>query len=100
MSILTLGGGIRPYENMSVDIVYHQYNQVEAADFLRRTRLRLDPNGIDRDLGSEIDLVIGLNDVFDQIDMEFEVGYFMPGSAFGSEPDDSWFSSVQFKYYF
>ncbi len=100
MSILTLGGGVRPYENMSVDFVYHQYNQVEAADFLRRTRLRIDPNGIDRDLGSEIDLVIGLNDVFDQIDMEFEVGYFMPGSAFGSEPDDSWFSSVQFKYYF
>lgn len=100
LSVLTLGGGLRPRENMSIDLVFHQYNQVEAADFLRRTRLKINPNGIDTDLGSELDLVIGLNDVFDQIDMEIEAGYFMPGDAFGTDPDPGWFSSIQFKYFF
>ena len=100
MSILTLGAGFLPRENTSVDIAFHQYNQVEPADFLRRSRLKISPNGIDSELGTEIDLVIGLNDVFDQLDMEFEVGFFQPGDAFGTNPDSGWFSSIQFKYYF
>ncbi len=100
MSILSLGAGFLPRENMSVDLAFHRYNQVEPADFLRRSRLKLSPNGIDTDLGSELDLVIGLNDVFDQFDMEFEVGFFQPGDAFGTNSDSGWFSSIQFKYYF
>lgn len=100
MSIFTIGGGIKPMENCSIDLVFHRYNQVEAADSLRRSRLKASPNGLDTDLGSEIDLVIGFNDFLDQFDLEFEVGHFLPGDAFGPDADSGWFSSVQIKYYF
>lgn len=100
MSILTIGGGLKPMENCSIDLVFHRYNQVEAADSLRRSRLKASPNGLDTDLGSEIDLVIGFNDFLDQFDLEFEVGHFLPGDAFGPDADSGWFSSVQIKYYF
>ncbi len=35
-----------------------------------------------RDIGDEFDLVLGLDKLFDHMDVELDVGYFVPGSAF------------------
>ncbi|MEC9477346.1 MAG: alginate export family protein [Planctomycetota bacterium] len=100
LSILTLGAGVRPRRNVSVDLVFHTYNQVEASTEIRRSRLRMAPNGLQRDLGSEIDLVFGITELWDDFDVEIEVGRFQPGPAFGSDADPAWFTSLQLEYNF
>jgi len=79
--------------------VYHHYRQDEAFDELRDSRFDAEPNGESKDLGDEIDLVLGY-----QGEEGFEVrgflGYFMPGRAFGSGADDAFFARIEVIYEF
>jgi hypothetical protein len=59
MSIFTAGLGARPIEGVSLDLLYHHYQQDEAFDELRDSALDAEPNGENRRLGDEIDLVLG-----------------------------------------
>ncbi len=100
LSIVTIGAGVRPRKNASIDLVFHTYNQVEASSVIRRSRLRTPPDGIHRDLGTELDLVFGMTKIRDDFDVELEVGYFRPGPAFDLEADPAWFTSLQLEYNF
>ncbi len=82
MVIMTAGLGMRVTRNWSVDVVWHQYGQVTAADTLRDSNLDADPNGVNRALGSGLDLVVGLRN-WNNVSFEAVVGVFSPGSAFG-----------------
>ena len=80
--ILTAGVGIRPSDQLSLDLVYHYYLQHRAAPTLRNAGLDAEPSGRSRRLGSGIDLVVGLQGLWDRFDAKLGVGYFLPGAAF------------------
>ncbi len=99
ISILTIGFGFRPYKKTSVDLLYHRYDQVSASKVIRDSRIRLNPLGLDRSLGSEVDLVIGLS-AWRPMEIEIVWGYFRPGAAFGSFQDEAWFMTMQIEWNF
>ncbi len=82
LEILTLGVGFPLLEDSSIDLVYHDYRQVEAADFLRDSRLRADPQGEDTDIGRELDLIVSLEE-WKHWEVQISAGVFEAGSAFG-----------------
>jgi alginate production protein len=88
--ILTAGVGIRPSEKVSVDLVYHYYLQHRAAATLRDAGIDAEPSGRSRRLGSEIDLVIGLQDIQDRLELKAVLGYFSPGAAFPERNGGAW----------
>lgn len=95
MTILTAGIGIRPTERSSVDLVYHYYRQNELADELRDTNLDMDPNGDSRDLGHELDLIIGYDEI-ENLQIDGVLGVFLPGQAFDNA-DPAFVGSIEFK---
>ena len=99
MSIWYGGVGIRPTKKSSIDLVYHDYRQVEASDEIRDSDLDTDPNGMDKDLGREVDLVIGYQEI-KNLNTELIVAYFWPGNAFSDDADDALFAGLQMRYNF
>lgn len=99
MSIWYGGIGIRPAKKTSIDLVYHQYRQVEASDDIRDSDIDTDPGGLDRDLGRELDLVIGYQEV-KNLSTELVVAYFWPGDAFPDDADGALFAGLQMRYNF
>lgn len=81
MGIATLGVGIRPLPRTSLDLVYHKYFQHKKSDEIRDTNIKADPTGKSRDLGHEIDLVLGIREI-DWMFIEATAGVFLPGDAF------------------
>lgn len=99
LQILTAGAGIKPSENVSINLLFHQYRQHAAVDELRDTNLDADPTGESRDLGDAIDLVSGI--YFGRWALDVEVGYFMPGEAFeANENDNAFFTELDLKFKF
>lgn len=98
LKILTTGIGFRPLDNMSVDLIYHRYEQDVALDELRDSELDIDPNGLDTELGAELDLVAGFT-ILDNIHSEWVLGYFKPGAAF-DDTGEALFVSAKFSYEF
>jgi alginate production protein len=99
MSIFTAGLGARPIEGVSLDLLYHHYQQDEAFDELRDSALDAEPNGESRRLGDEIDLVLGYGEE-ESLKIRGFLGYFMPGRAFGSGADDALFARIEVIYEF
>ena len=54
---------------------------------------------MDKDLGREVDLVIGYQEVKNLI-TELVVAYFWPGDAFSDDADDALFAGLQMRYNF
>jgi len=83
--IMTAGAGIRPSINSSIEFIYHSYNQDRPADEIKGANL-IDPparpNGISDDVGWELDLVAGINNVWNHVSLAFIAGIFSPGQAF------------------
>ena len=90
LAILTVGIGIRPSEKFSLDLVYHYYLQHRASDTIRSGGLDAQPSGRSRRLGSEVDLVVGLEDIWNRVDAKVVLGYFLPGAAFPGNAGDAW----------
>lgn len=99
LAVFTLGAGLRPDEESSIDLVYHYYRQDEESDELRDSNLTAEPNGRSRDLGHEVDLVIGYLGLED-INAELIAGAFFPGQAFGNDADNAYFVSFEIQYEF
>jgi hypothetical protein len=86
MRILTAVVGFYPTQNLSIDLVYHDYRQLEADDDLFDSDLNLDPDGVHRALGQGIDLVAGYRYSADTR-FKFVLGTFIPDRAFpGTDP--------------
>ncbi len=97
--VMSTGFGFRPYRKTSVDVMFHHYRQVKASTTIRRSRLRLDPQGVKTNLGWEVDIIVGL-EAWKPLEMEVVLAYFHPGSAFGPSPDDAWFLTFQAEWNF
>ncbi len=96
MHIGTLGLGYRFAARGSIDLVGHYYRQDKAARKIIDSDLDQRPDGISRDLGWEIDAIIGWRPVR-AWDFELVLGRFKPGKAFRRR-DDAWVSKVQIRY--
>lgn len=99
LGIATIGAGIRPTRNTSLDLVYHDYRQVEASDQVRDWEIDEDPNGDSTDIGYEIDLVAGYR-IRPHHKGSLIVGSFHPGDAFDDDADDALFVELELQYEF
>ncbi len=82
LAIVTAGAGISLYEASSLDLVYHYYRQVQPADTVRGARLNTALNGMDRDLGHGLDLVLAVEE-WQRLHFEISVSTLRAGAAFG-----------------
>jgi alginate production protein len=100
IAIFTAGVGIRPSDKFSLDLVYHYYLQHRAAPALRNAGTDAEPSGRSRRLGSEVDFIVGLQEILDHLDARVSVGYFLPGAAFPEASGGAWVvrAEVQFRF--
>lgn len=96
MHVGTLGIGYLFTKRGSIDLVGHYYMQDKAVRRILDSDIDQKPNGIDRELGWEVDAVIGWRPV-QAWDFEFVLGWFKPGKAF-SRQDDAWVTKLQLRY--
>jgi len=99
LMVLTLGVGVLPSEATSVDLLYHYYRQDSAADALRSGNLDADPDGEHKELGHELDLVIGTQEV-PGLTAELVLGAFFPGRAFGPNADIAYLAGLEVQFAF
>lgn len=97
LHVATLGIGARLARRASLDLVGHYYRQHEASEFLE-SEIDEEPDGDDRDLGWEVDLVYG-DRRWEVWDLELVGGYFEPGEAF-SEEDGAFLGRIQVRFRF
>ena len=88
LHIGTLGIGYRFNQTSSLDILGHYYRQDEAARKLIGSDLDQKANGIDRELGWEVDAILGWRPS-PTWDLELVYGWFKPGKAFEDASDAS-----------
>jgi alginate production protein len=98
LGVVTVGLGARLAERTSIDVVYHDYLQDEAAPLLVDSDLDAVPSGLDADLGRELDVVLGWRELSDW-DLEIVAAFFEPGDAFPGM-DDAFLFEVQLRYRF
>jgi len=96
MHIGTLGLGYLFTPSASIDLVGHYYRQDRAVRKIINSDIDQKPNGIDRELGWEIDAIVGWRPVHSW-DFEFVLGWFKPGKAFRFN-DDAWVTKLQARY--
>jgi alginate production protein len=96
LHIATLGLGYRFADTTSVDLVGHYYRQDKAIRRILDSNLDQKPNGIDPELGWEVDAIVGWQPN-PSWDFEFVLGWFNPGKAF-EQADDAWVSKLQLRY--
>jgi alginate production protein len=86
LKIYTLGAGLRFGNSVSVDGVYHFYRQHRLDDKLQA---RLDPELSERslDVGRELDVVLGVRNLWKRVSLSYAFGRFEPGAAFTSGRD-------------
>lgn len=84
LAVATLAVAVRPLRNLSVSALLHDYRQDVASTVLVDTALRASPTGLSRDLGRELDLVLGYR-AERRLTLELVLGRFEPGDAFAGD---------------
>ena len=87
-----------PSGGFSVDLLWHAYQQDKLSTRLTDTDLDMRPNGRNKELGTELDLVIGWR-TQKNLDIELVTAWFNPGKAFDTA-DDAFLAKLQFRYRF
>ena len=98
MDIFTAGLGIRPTKKSSFDVVYHHYRQSVAMPMLRDVGIDPDPNGASKNLGDEVDFIVGIRDI-KNVRIELVGAIFFPGDAFPGA-DNAYLGEIEVKYKF
>ena len=98
LEVLTAGLGLHLSHNTSLDLVWHGYQQNELSTNCSDADIEAQPNGIDTDLGTEIDVVFGLRSER-HWDLELVGAWFSPGDAFDNT-DDAFLGKLQLRYRF
>ena len=84
LGIFTSAFGIRLLKNSSIEFVYHKYDQVEAIDNLRNANINTNPNGLNTDIGQEVNVIANFRE-WKNLELGIEGAVFDPGKAFGNE---------------
>jgi len=98
LRILTAGVGWLPRRRVSLDLVAHQYRQDRLSRHLVDMKLKNQPNGQSKDLGEEVDMILGWR-TNRNWDLEVVTAWFHPGAAF-RPADDAFFYKVQYRFRF
>lgn len=93
MQIATLSIGKEMMSGSSIELLYHNYRQLYAAAVIRDTRIEMQPLGVNRDLGTELDLVIGLEE-WVHWEIEVVAAAFRAGRAFGDAENEISFGAT------
>ncbi len=100
LHIWTAAMGFPLFQSSSIEVLYHKYLQASPQPFLRNARLKADPEGEDRDIGHEMNVVIGLEE-WKRLELEFVFGMFWAGKAFGDlEGRTAWNTILKMNYNF
>lgn len=83
LNVATAAMGISFFNNSSAELVYHRYWQSQAASRLRDVRIDASLNGQSRDVGEELDLVLGFRDL-NQLDFAITGSVFRAGDGYGT----------------
>jgi hypothetical protein len=114
--IFTAALGFPLLRKSSVEFIYHHYLQHHRSEYIRDWRPSRDPNGkdrgnngMDRDLGWELDVVLGLEE-WESFEVELVGAVFQAGEAFDVRPPSlqvndkanelSWMGIAQFRFNF
>jgi len=91
LAITTLGGGVRPTNKFSLDLLYHRYRQDWSADEVRGNLLDppARPNGQNSDIGWELDLVLGIRNLWGAVRAGWTIGIFTPGKAYSPRQEQA-----------
>ena len=102
LAIATGGIGIRPMRKTSIELIYHYYRQHKRSDEIRDAEIDEDPDGLNKILGQEIDLVVAHKYKSKKINIKTSMvlGYFLPGQAFSMEADNSFFAEIKMQFDF
>lgn len=87
LQVMTFAFGHRFLSASSLDLVYRNYRQVYANTTLRSARIRAPLNGVDKDVGDEIDLVIGVEE-WRNWELSIVGSVFLPGDAYGPNAEE------------
>ena len=86
--------------NLEIALLGYDYEQVHASEDMREVSIELDPNGLNRALGREIDLIVTL-DVLDGLELILIAAEFEAGAAYGSRDGErSHYVSIELDYSF
>ena len=100
LQIATVGWGLSLFESSSLDVVYHDYHQVERAPFLLDAGIGDELAGVHRSVGQELDLILAIEE-WDRIALELRAAAFRKGAAFGSDRSQMEYGGfVLFRYAF
>lgn len=82
--ILTLGLGISPLRHSSIEALYHSYQQDHPDDKLRGDLIDppARPTGVSGDIGWELDVLLGVDQIWQRIGLSWVVAIFSPHQAF------------------
>ena len=83
LAISTLAFGFRFLPRSSLELALHDYRQVHPSSSLPSDRLDASPRGVDRSLGSVLDLILGVRE-WERIELAARFARFRAGSAFGA----------------
>jgi len=85
--ITTLAAGAMPVRNMSVDLIYHKYKQDKPDDNLRGDLIDppARPNALSDDIGWELDIILGMVNIWGRVDFSWVLGIFSTGQAFAPQ---------------
>lgn len=98
--VQTLGVEWEINDTIEVALLSYDYKQDEKADEMRDVNIEADLSGLNRDLGSEIDLVVTI-EAYAGLELILIASEFEAGKAYGSnEGDSSSYFSVELNYEF
>ncbi len=80
LRVLTVGVGFSILRSSSIDLVAHDYRQVDVSDGLTDARLDLELTGDHEHVGSEVDLIVALEE-WEAWEVELRGSAFRAGSA-------------------
>jgi alginate production protein len=98
LKVMTVGAGFRFPSKVSLDLVGHYYRQDRLSRRWSESDIDKRPNGLDRELGWELDFVLGWR-THPSWDVEVIGAWFRPGEAF-DDADDAFLGKLQLRYRF
>jgi hypothetical protein len=84
LQVVTADVGFSIFDASSIDFVYHWYQQVEPADFLRDANLDTELTGRSRDVGHAIDVVLAVQEL-SWLEFDMVASAFRTGRSFGPD---------------
>ncbi len=84
LRVATAGFGLRLLANTSIEVVVHKYRQQFADTRIANSRLSQDPEGLSRDIGHEVDVLLASRE-WRQFELTVTFSNFYPGEAFAED---------------